>query len=245
MSVRSIARKRKGAAAGATVDGEVKRLPAPAAPAPAPETERNDAEVSTRVEPLTSHADGRDEARAAFIKDAGGVPPEAPAAPASTPAASPGEPAATATTAPAMTVKDVTKQAVALLSVAGSMVGPMTVGGSPKTWALEEGEAAAIETAARPVVAKYMTSEMTPEAMLIAALAFVYLPKALAGTIEKAHALRAARMRANETRTAEGPVAPAAAPAPAPEPPRVKAAPEPVKSPQSVEAFLSRIVANG
>jgi len=238
---------------------------APPAPAPAPDARE------IPIEPLRPAEPGRDEARAAFVRDAGGVTPDAPpsddGAPeaASTPRAGHGE---MHDAQPAVTVDGVTEQAVAMLDGLGTMLGPRFVGGGSDVWALDEKERGSLRVAGRPLVAKAMEStNITPEALFLGTLAFVYVPRALVGFMTSA-AEKKARSK-NETRAAyEVPTPPpaeskppgattmgATQPPPAPAPEAAPAPPAPPPAPaaprymppstsvasEPVDAYLKRI----
>lgn len=242
MNLRKLRKER--AAANATVEGStVKALPP------------GDAKVDARtidVEPLTAPAAGREEAREAFVRDAAAGDAAPPPAEGSAPSSSSSAPAGDGP--PQVTVESVTKMGVAMLDGAATMFGPKLVGGNAELWAQSEKETANLELAARPVVAKFMTEmPITPEAMLLGALAFMYVPRAFAGVMERAAEKRARRNHgaAHETVDARhiAPPAPpppvAAAPPPPPPAPEPAAAPppvvKPVDEPTSVHDFLRSI----
>lgn len=227
MSVRSAARRARRAGAE-TIDGEVRRLPAGNAPAPEPKTDEREIPIA----PLPAADVGREEARAAFIRDAGGPPLETPAQPEGAPAAEPQKPAAAQQ--PEVTVEGVTTMAVKMIDGLASMMGPRFVGGSASTWAQTELESQNLITTATPLVAKMMSeTNITPEALFLGTLAFIYVPRAFAGAMERASEKRG--RSDNETRDARvvGPTgaAPAQAPAAAAPPPPPVAPPPPAAPP--------------
>lgn len=139
------------------------------ADSPSPETAQPPPAV---VEPWTPDADaGRTEARAAFVADAGGDAPSAVTVPA---------PETGAPEAVAMTAAGVATMAAQLLDALGQVAGPRFVGGTAAGWALAEPERAAVASAATPLVEKYGATQLSPEALLLATLATIYLPRALA-----------------------------------------------------------------
>lgn len=222
MNLRKLRRERaKQPAAATTVDGStVKALPAGEVVAP----EVNGA----KVEPLSSHAGGRDEARAAFVADAGGPPPESPTS--STTSSPPGSGgahgaahAAPESPAAQLTVEQVAAFGVALLDTLAQRFGPQ-LGGEPHNWAQTDDERKLLTTAGTPLAAKWFADQQpTPEAMFIIALASVYAPRAMA-------AKRAARVvepavapveRAHEAAPPREAPPPPPPPPAAPPPPRV------------------------
>lgn len=215
----------------------MRRLPAGPAPAPQPTT-TDEREIP--IAPLPAADAGREEARAAFIRDAGGAPPETPAPADPTTAEQPKPAAAVEKSSeqpqPEVTVEGVTTMAVAMIDGLATMLGPRFVGGSPSTWAQTEKESKNLITTATPIVSKMMSeTNITPEALFLGTLAFIYVPRAFAGAMERASEKRAKK----ETRDAGavGPTGAAAAPAPeaappaAPPPPPAPAAPPPTAPP--------------
>jgi hypothetical protein len=161
-------------AASATVEGTATR----ALPPPAPRLE---------IGPLDAPAGGSDDARAAFARDAG-----VPTAPAPAQQSEPGAYQQDANAAPPevdakasqQVVDDLTRAALVLLDGAGQVFGPK-LGGARADWALDSGSTAAIEAAAKPVVAKYLSGNVTPEGLLLGTVACVYLPRVLAALAAK------------------------------------------------------------
>ena len=254
MNLRKLRRER-AKAGSATVDAK-------ALPAGEPKA---DARVID-VEPLTEAATGRDEARDAFVRDTFGdaaPPPEAP--PAASSSEPPYEGAAPAGGGPKpgevpSAVDGVTAMMVGLMDGAGQLLGPRFVGGSVSTWALGDPEKEQLSATGRPVVAELLNDvAMTPGGLFLATVAFAYLPRALAGTMERASERRAAREKASHgavhdarpivppappAPAAEAKEAPPASPAPPPPPPPAPPKPGTVEAPMSPAEFL-RGVARG
>lgn len=238
MSVRSAVRRARRAGTD-TIDGEVKRLPAGNAPAPEPKTD----ERQIPIAPLPAADAGREEARAAFIRDAGGPPLETPP-PESASTAEPQKPADQAQQ-PEVTVDGVTKMAVAMIDGLATMMGPRFVGGSASTWAQTEQESKNLVTTATPLVAKMMSeTNITPEALFLGTLAFIYVPRAFAGAMERASEKRS-HGPAHETRdarvvgpTGAAPAQAAAVEAPAP-PPVAPPPPKPAAPPAAAATTIN------
>lgn len=165
MSVRKLV-KAKRAAATATVDSTARPV-LPPGPAPLP------------VEPLAPPLDGRAEAREAFVRDAlGDAPPPVDSAP-----------LPSGNSAPPPSPESVTPEQLAatgaeLLDTALQLVGPMAVGGTKKTWALDAQEKELLAKTGRPVIEKHLTTQLSIEWVFVLSVATVTLPKAAAAIAE-------------------------------------------------------------